>query len=129
MAAVATQEFYTLEETAARFRKTARWLREWLRRRPTDRYGEPFYTLLGRTKLFDESDVARIRATAREEERCRLNFTHRDRVKRPTGRSEVHTSESMWTEAQKLLSDPLPKKCSANGKPKSSKERLAYLEW
>jgi hypothetical protein len=128
MAGVTTRKLHTLEETAAQLRKSARWLREWLRRHPTDRHGEPFYTPLGRTKLFEDGDVARIRANAREEERCRLDSTRHGQARRRIGRSGVLTSESSWTEAQRLLSDRSPRKCSPNGKLKSSKARSVFQE-
>jgi hypothetical protein len=69
--AVAQHQFYTLAEVAKRLRKSPRWLREWLRCHPADQDGEPFYTPLGRTKTFDDTDVAPIRAAAREEAKWR----------------------------------------------------------
>jgi hypothetical protein len=82
---------YTLAEVAAKIHKSPRWLNAWLRQRPADQYGEPFYTPLGRTKIFDENDLARIRAAAREEERCRLSLSRPVRTRRRIGRSAAPT--------------------------------------
>lgn len=52
----------TLDEAAADLRKTPRWLKEWLAENPVDEAGAPFYIPLGRTKIFEPSDIVRIRA-------------------------------------------------------------------
>lgn len=62
----------TLDEASAELRKTPRWLKEWLAKHPVDADGVPFYVPLGRTKTFENADIARIRAAVRESERCRL---------------------------------------------------------
>lgn len=62
----------TLDEAAAELRKTPRWLKEWLGKHPVDAAGVPFYLPMGRTKTFENADIARIRASIRENERCRL---------------------------------------------------------
>ena len=62
----------TIDEAAAELRKTPRWLKEWLGKHPVDAVGVPFYVPMGRTKIFEVADVARIRAAIRETERCRL---------------------------------------------------------
>jgi hypothetical protein len=98
------RQFYTLGDVAKLLRKSPRWLSAWLRRHPTDRYGEPFYSPMGRTKTFDDSDVARIRAAAREEEQCRLNSSRRKPGARRTTTSGAATSELLLIEARKLLS-------------------------
>src|SRR5262245_2311555 len=66
-------QFHTMAEAARVLRKSRRWLQDWIRDHPTDRHAEPFYTPLGRTKLFTDNDIERIRDTLKEEERCRLN--------------------------------------------------------
>lgn len=63
---------FTLDETAEELRKTARWLKEWLGKNPIDDLGVPFYVPMGRTKIFEISDIARIRAHIRKGEQCRL---------------------------------------------------------
>jgi hypothetical protein len=62
----------TLEETAAELRMSRRWFEQWLARHPVDAAGTPFYVPMGRKKTFEPSDIARIRASIREDERCRL---------------------------------------------------------
>ena len=69
---MASAPVYTLDEAAKALRKGRRWLQTWLASHQADALGEPFYSPLGRTKTFDDGDIARIRAVAREEERCRL---------------------------------------------------------
>jgi hypothetical protein len=64
---------YTLDRAAQRLHISRRTLQDWLRAHPADPAGQPFYSVIGRTKTFDDGDIARIRAAAREEERCRLN--------------------------------------------------------
>jgi len=58
----------SLEDVADRLHKSARWLRDWLRKNPTDPDGNPFYIPLGRTKVFNEKDFERICAALRGEE-------------------------------------------------------------
>ena len=51
---------YILDEVAAELRVKKRWLADFHRANPCDGYGEPFFRLAGRVKLFTESDIARI---------------------------------------------------------------------
>jgi hypothetical protein len=60
--------------------KTARFLQDWLSAHPQGADGRPFYAPMGRKKTFDDGDIARIRATAMEEERVRLTPRHRGRA-------------------------------------------------
>src|SRR5882757_9478719 len=92
----------TMDQAAARLHKSRRWLQDWLRDHPTDRYGEPFYVRLGRTKIFDENDVGRIMEAAREEERCRLGSFHRGSEKHRSTRPAASTSGYSLIEALKL---------------------------
>src|SRR5690349_14096203 len=63
---------FTIDEVAADLRKTPRWLKEWLAENPVDEAGVPFYVPMGRSKTFEPSDIARIRAHIRRGEQCRL---------------------------------------------------------
>src|SRR6266700_1659666 len=63
----------TLIEAAEDLRVSRRWLEYWLADHPVDGTGIPFYVPMGRRKTFEQTDIARIRACIREEERCRLN--------------------------------------------------------
>ena len=55
----------TLAETAARLRKSKRWLQDWLAQNPVDAAGRPFYSRLGITLLFREDNIERIEAAMR----------------------------------------------------------------
>jgi hypothetical protein len=95
-----------LDEAAAELRKTPRWLREWLRAHPVDQDGEPYFTPVGREKIFEQADVARIKLTLRETVRRRSRSGRRAPVKRRTLKSEEPISESMWKLAAELTNDP-----------------------
>jgi hypothetical protein len=70
--------YKTIDEAAAVLRNGPRWLTDWLRSHPVDRHGEPFYHLAGRTKLFTDRDIDRIR----ENLPCPSPFARRDRRNR-----------------------------------------------
>ena len=63
---------YSMDGAAERLGISRRTLQGWLKAHPVDGHGEPFYSPFGNRKTFDEGDLARIRAAARENERCRL---------------------------------------------------------
>src|SRR5262249_18440349 len=96
----------------------------WLRDPAADQYGQPFYSPLGRTKTFDESDIARIREAAREEERCRLNLYCPGRARRRTTRVAANTSGSTLTEALRLAGETSRSRSSASGSARSSSANL-----
>lgn len=96
---------FTLDEAAAALRKPKRWLQEWLRDHPLDKHGEPYYTPVGRDKLFHQNDIDRIELTLREEVKCRLNSGRRGKAKRRTSRSGGRTSEFEWKLAAELTND------------------------
>ena len=62
---------YTLDEAGARLHKSRRWLQDWLGDHPADRFGNPFFAQLGRTKVFTDDDLNRILAACKEDQRCR----------------------------------------------------------
>ncbi len=96
----------TVNEVAEALRKTPRWLREWLRAHPADPDGEPYYTPVGRNKIFHETDIARIELALRGEMKCRSNSGRRAPAKRRTTKYEGPTSESAWKLAAELTNDP-----------------------
>lgn len=97
---------YTLDEAAKILRKTPRWLREWLRGHPVDRRGELFYTPLGRTKVFDDRDIARICDAARGDERRRLESFRSAAQRRKAPAASDATSAAQWAKVAELLGDP-----------------------
>jgi hypothetical protein len=50
----------TLVQAAAELGGKPRWLKGWLRKHPADKAGEPYYTPVGRDKVFHPADIARI---------------------------------------------------------------------
>jgi len=55
-----SEQFLRIRDVAARFHKSRRWLKSYLRQNPFDRDGKPFYRRAGRSKLFTEADVLRL---------------------------------------------------------------------
>jgi hypothetical protein len=95
----------TLKEVAAELRKTPRWLLEWLRAHPRDAQGEPYYTPVGRDKIFHPNDITRIESALRGELQCRSNSGRRALAKRRIMKSAGRTSESEWKLAAELTND------------------------
>jgi hypothetical protein len=52
----------TLAQTASELERSEKWLRDWLAKNPKDDRGIPFYLPIGRNKMFEPSDIARIKA-------------------------------------------------------------------
>jgi hypothetical protein len=96
----------TLTEAAAALRTSKRWLLEWLRKHPADKQGEPYFTPVGRDKLFHQTDIARIEFALREGVKCRSVSGRRAPVKRRTMKSVERTSDAEWKLAAELLNDP-----------------------
>ena len=93
---------YILEEVAAELRVKKRWLTDFLRAHPRDEYGEPFFRLAGRVKLFTESDISRIYKALP----CPSSSSRPAKAKVRTSRSAGRTSASQWTRAAALTGDP-----------------------
>ena len=109
----------TIDEAAAQLRTSKRWLLEWLRAHPMDSNGEPFYTPVGRAKIFHQADIARIERALRGEIQCRSNSGRRAPVKRRILKSEERISESAWKLAAELTNDPSLSSKSARSKDAS----------
>jgi hypothetical protein len=100
----------TLPEAADQLRKSKRWLLEWLRQHPLDGAGTPYYTPVGRDKIFHQTDIARIELTLRGDLLCRSASDRRvkaePRISKSGERSEDPTDHSAWRRAAELLGDP-----------------------
>lgn len=111
----------TLDEAAAELRKSARWLQEWLRKHPRDNDGEPYFTPVGRDKIFHQADIARIERALREGIQCRSDSGRRAQVRRRTLKSEAPTSDAAWKLAAELTDDPsLSSNCEKSKSASSS---------
>jgi hypothetical protein len=110
---------FTVDEVAAGLRKSPRWLLEWPRKHPRDNDGEPYYTPVGRDKIFHQTDIARIERALREGIQCRSNSGRRAQAKRRTMKYEGPTSESAWKLAAELTNDPSLSSSSAGSKSAS----------
>jgi hypothetical protein len=51
---------FNIDIAAERLGVKRRWLQDWLRGHPHDKYGKAFYRLAGKTKLFTAGDLDRI---------------------------------------------------------------------
>ena len=49
--------FFTIDQAAERIHKSRKWLQRWLCEHPTSRSGMPYYTAVGRTKLFTDENI------------------------------------------------------------------------
>jgi hypothetical protein len=96
----------TIEEAALELRKSKRWLLEWLRENRTDKAGQPFYTPVGRDKIFHQSDLDRIECALREGIKCRSSSGRRAPAKRRITKSADPISGSAWKLAAELTNDP-----------------------
>src|SRR5262249_33986808 len=115
--------YKTLGEAAAVLRKDSRWLASWLKAHPVDRYGEPFYHLAGRTKLFTDRDIDRIR----ENLPCPSPSVRLVHQNHRTTRFAAPISASLLNEARELLTrSSLPgskSKSSVRSKQESSRRK------
>jgi hypothetical protein len=51
----------TLAEAASELHKSKRWLQDWLANNPVDEFGNLYFSKAGRTHLFDEGDIGRLK--------------------------------------------------------------------
>jgi hypothetical protein len=102
---------YNLDTICQRLDIGRRQLLEWLWKHPCDVNGTPFYRKIGRTKLFTETDIARILAAlpTPEAPRCPSSSSRRVPATR-IGRFAAATSTSNdYTEALALLNALSPR--------------------
>jgi hypothetical protein len=97
---------FTPGEAAAALRKSKRWLLEWLRAHPTDKHGEPYYTPVGRGKIFHQNDIDRVELTLREEVKCHSDSGRRVKAKRRTSKLGAPISDAKWRLAAELTGEP-----------------------
>jgi integrase len=115
---------FPADVAAARLGVKRRWLMEWLRANPCDQYGDPFYRIAGKGKLFTDADLTRILGALPKPTPkitpCRSTCRrHQDDGK--TTVSVVRTSGSKLTEARALLTNARLAKRLKSGNGKSSK--------
>lgn len=110
---------FTMCEAARELRKSRRWLQGWLAHNPVDAYGRPFFSVLGRSKVFRQVDIDRI-LDANMSVPCPSKSSPRAKVNRRIGRSAAPTSASLWTEAQELLKGPSQSSSERNSRTKSN---------
>lgn len=108
-----------LVEAAAELHHSKRWLQDWLAKNPVDRFGRPFFSQVGRTRLFEDSDISRI-LEATKVVPCPSKSLPRVKAKVRTIGSEERTSASLWTEAQALTKGLSPNNSEKPLKPRSN---------
>ena len=104
---MAPLKFFTEKEVAMLFRASVRTFRE--KTRP---YRFPIQ--LGRSRLYTAEDIVRLSEVLR----CHSNSSRPANANPPIGRYAERTSANMWTEAQRMLSEPSQRKCLPNGNAK-----------
>jgi hypothetical protein len=98
--------YYTIDGAAERLHKSRRWLQDWLRGHPADRFGTAFYAQLGRTKLFTDEGLSRLLAACMEDQRCHLSSSRRVRAGASSGGYAAPTLDATLTEALALSRRP-----------------------
>jgi hypothetical protein len=101
---------------------------EWLRQHPCDQYGDPFYRIAGKAKLFTDADLARVLSALPKPTPkitpCRSTCRrHQDDGK--TTVSVVRTSGSKLTEARELLTNAKHARRLKSGNDKSSRDAMS----
>src|SRR5262245_11061337 len=107
---------YILDEVAAELRVKKRWLADFLRANPSDEYGERFFRVAGRVKLFTETDIARIYKALP----CPSSSFRPGKARRRIGRAAVRTSDNTLIEALRLASEHSPARSSSDGNARSN---------
>lgn len=127
MSARALEHAFTMDEAAGELRISRRALQDLVKR-------HEFYYPNGRRKLFTESDISALRAAMRQEaeetrerKKCRSNSSGRAPGRPRIGLSGAPTSGSMWTEAQRRLTELRRQSSSGSGKTKSKVVPLSAL--
>jgi hypothetical protein len=115
----------TLAGAARRFRKAARWLRDWLRDHPPPDGQPAYYLQAGNERLFSAADLARIEARMRQiaatkAASCRSRSSNRAPAKRRITPDAANTSESMLTAALRLASGATPSRSFGDGNATSN---------
>ena len=107
-----TSQIFTMAEAAAYFRKSRRWFQSFLRDNPD------CYFMAGRSKLFDEADLQRIKSRLRDEHLDR----HRRQIRFASRRGQfgTRTSGSALTELRELVNERSPSKRSEKSNVKSN---------
>jgi len=111
----------TLDEAAERLHKGRRWLQDWLGNHPADRFGNPFFAQLGRSKVFTDDDLSR---TCKEEQQCRSKSTRRARPTMRRGSFAAPTLGSGCIEALALARKHSPRGSDERSSATSNVVRL-----
>jgi|SRR5216684_8006024 len=117
-----TTAAFNLTTVAARLDVTRRFLTDWLRRHPWDKFGQPYYSAIaGKKKLFTESDIARIFAALPKPQAqpCPSSSVRPIAATRRTGPAG-RTSGSVLTEALELARKKSLHKSSPSGRQTSN---------
>src|SRR5262245_15415848 len=101
---------HTMDEAATRLHKSRRWLQDWLEDHPADRFGNPYFAQLGRTKVFTDDDLNRILAACKEDQRCHSSSSRRVKAGVRSGGFVAPTSDATLTEALGLSTRHSPRR-------------------
>jgi hypothetical protein len=74
---------FTIDQAAARLRKSRKWLQEWLCEHPTSWSGMPYYAAIGRTKLFTDENIRWIARAIEDQQAERKE--HKEAAKNEDG--------------------------------------------
>jgi hypothetical protein len=117
-----TTAAFNLTTVAARLDVKPRFLFDWLRKHPWDKFGQPYYSAIaGKKKLFTEADIARIFAALPKPKAqpCPSSFARPIAATRRTG-SGARTSGSVLTEALALARKKSQRNSFPSGKQRSN---------
>jgi len=123
-----TTAAFNLTTVAVRLDVTRRFLVDWLRRHPWDKFGQPYYSAIaGKKKLFIEADIARIFAALpkppsrrpQEAQPCPSSSVRPIATTQRIG-SAARTSGSVLTEALALARKKSQRKSLPSGRQTSN---------